>query len=48
MVASHYGHTDVVRELAKRGADFNLSTVTFMLCKVTSSYITSYCYTECW
>ena len=27
MVASHYGHTDVVRELAKGGADFDCSTV---------------------
>ena len=26
-MASHYGYTDVVRELAKRGADLNLSTV---------------------
>ena len=27
MVASHYGHTEVVKELAKRGADLNLTTV---------------------
>ena len=39
MVASHYGHTEVVRELAKRGADFNLSTVRMIHFRTMLNYI---------
>ena len=35
MVASHYGHTEVVKELAKRGVDLNQTTVSIAIGKYT-------------
>lgn len=31
MVASHYGHAEVVKELAQRNADLDLSTVSIKI-----------------
>ena len=31
MVASHYGHIEIVKELAEREADLNLQTVRLIL-----------------